>query len=723
MEPVEMQDMINQILEIVPGDFMAGRLYAATPMAPNEFILAIIRDLVNERNKDDSFSVSSQPPSRDSVLVGHLQNAMDFIKSLSTATKDTETKKMISVQCEQIRDFIKEQDIKGASVPSVFLSEDYNAVVKSVADLANGETQESPMKEVFALFTGIVQMNAMLMERNKRALLAHEKLKQARDSENRNAKKDLTEKDKVIQSVRSTLLSVIDAKEGATLSEIADLTVSSLHSYQDICDTHKQTICDLKETLVAAREADHTEELTKKLKRAMHKISSLQKKIDQDEILNAHLMAEYEAQLNAATVYINNAEAKKAEHEATKKKLEKMRAFKVKATALQNDLNETERKRKELDTALEASTAQIKRAELQNKRLQDTIDTLRGEITKHEEKKKYLKSQIVDLENEKQQLIADANQRYNDLQREYDGTKAALEAELNSEREMRIDCECKIAEYEEKAAERQLATAKAKLSEREKDVNLHEALLSLTNATAQIAHQRDTYEAKINNLKDEHLAYIESSRKALLTALCVSSEQCPTLESAIECVFTEYDPILMDHARELKIAMDVKEGQTILDVFADIGAAMEHQDKELEANRTKLRQLKKQLIRANEKIAASKDDVAEMKRWTNWATGVYSFATDHKMIPGDNDALRKGLEDVLVSAANVQTVQRKMDILRSEKTALKRINVNTLTRPCQPKRDSLRPVVLVSMFAKRVMDAAKASKPPYVLDSSESGEM
>lgn len=707
-----MDKLLNDIYEIVP-ETVQEFVKEISDQPIETQVYEVVRLLVDAQNAPVYSSQSmSVLPTRDPEILGHLEEAMKFIKSLSRSTKDVDTKKAICHQCEKIKNFIKNKEIRPADVVSVFSSEDYEKIIKDVSKLTGRtEVLESPLRELFALFCGVVGANSMLTERNEQIHKQLQKNRQDMDTERRAKEKALENSKRQkeqIEQIRKRLSRSIDG-EDKDVFETVNMVLRSLEESRKTCGDLEDKVAQQEQTIKEIKAADRTQEFKKKCHKRGKKIAHLEQVLQQEREDRETMLAQLDVHMKALEKRLEEAEREKKELEELKIKYEKMKQYKEKCKALENDIKELEVKNQDLEISLERLVQENERLQGMIVRLQDKLKKAEIQIRMDRDRKAELKKRIAELEKENTEAIAELRKKNETLQQTHQAMKEKLEAEIESLREKIVGYQATIKEFEESKMERRKIVVQAKLSERALATSLQDALTAIKNAEAQLCSQQKAGDSKIQRMREKYITYIDTCRRSILTILDADPNDYPAMNSVVELLSTLYDPYLMADAINAKKLLSLESKQTIVEGINSLTSTITEQEQELIGQKDKIQEL----IQKSHVLKMSLDESEEKRKvlhkWVEWANCLYMSVMNDRVVPSTDDALRHELESLVKTAANAPHTTRQLQILRAEKAAFKHLGDRPLTHKSRIKVPRLRSILLLTLFAQRLSDITNHS--------------
>ena len=715
---VGLEKLFEQVLDIVPRVVREFAL-DLTDIPLDVRIFEIVRLLVDAQAKFISRPpVVTQVVQNDADILGHLENAMKFIRTLAGSAKDLDVKKAIYRQCEVIRNFINEKEINPANVPSVFVSDDYEDTMKIVLQLIDNEefVSSSPGKELVTLFGGVMGVNALLTNRVKQLHMQHQKSQQdiaAEQAAKERALAKATEESEAMKKIREKLCTVVEAP-GGDVFQAVDLAVSTIESLADTCKSYRETIAEQWETITAMKKADMTEVLERKCHKRGKVIAALKSSLELEQEKTNVTLRELSMQMDEAEQKVAENAVSQRELDEMKAKYEHMRKYKGKAKILEEGLANLEQKKRELEVALEDLLNVNERLTRANENLKSKVNDAKIQSVRDQGRRADLKKRVQELESENKDAIAELRRGYEKLQLTHQETQDKLEQQLEAARESCLRYQERIIELESKKREHQQMLVKSKITEGALTASLQDVLISMDNAKALIVSQKRAFKTQMDDVKAEFIDYINKYRRCLLATLGLDPDELLTMGETIALASELYDPVLMDQAKEARKILLLEDDETIMDGISALTLAIKDRDKQIDTQKRELATFAKDSATLKAALQDSQAKQKQMRKWSEWATALYIFALNDRIVPADEDDLRAELEDLVTSSCASSRANRKLQILRTEKAALKLFG-DQLTKHKRPHTlscSSIRPAIIVFLFAKRISDLA--TKPSHV---------
>ena len=651
-------------------------------------------------------------------ILGHLENALYFIRTLKnsppdeeSSLKDKELRKTINQQCKQIEDFLSEN--KPKAVASLFDNSNADEQLKTFFDFVDeNEKTESPFRELYSLFTAVIEVNQMLFERNnelthetQKSKVRAENLQKELDEENDNC----DQKDKIINELLDQMEKTLEQRPKNILT-----------GYRDVCLIIKELMNEL------AKNKKEAESLNRKYKKAkksndsnINQIHSKEKEIDE--------LTEKCSRMQ------KQAEIQKAELEAN------ISALKNKHQELSNKVDHHSQKTQKLKEQNQELQAQVEDLQKQNAELNNkihdymqnedfttsTINGFESRVSKMKIKNANLKKKNNELESQLHKIVDDIKSQNDSLEKSYQDNLQQLTNE-NEELRAKLDEEIAVNKRNKQSRnEYQTKFAKMKLNEVQRTTELNEAKKSLQmleqQSNSKLDAQKIAYEEIIQKFKqycddctlklasilNEDISQFQEEKEDDSNEQNEKSDQNKklNLDKLIDSIEKKIHPNLIKDARETKSLLKLDKHDSIYETVKKLVKGLMHKDKlikGLEQNNNELKNITKSLT------------AEELNYWKNWGNKLYcKINGDDEPKPYDSDKIRETIERVLDDIINPESNERKLDILKTEKLILSKFDNSAIQRKSTEPVESIRAITLTFMLVGRLQKFAQAVQLPY----------
>ena len=725
-------DLLKEVLQIYKTNNQEEEKEEAD-QSPHDQILSIVQKLCDKSSPQEDSEEAGNQPSTNAQILGHLENALYFIRTLKdskpdekSSLKDKELRKIIGDQCKQIEDFLKEN--KPEAVTSLFNNSNIDDQLNTFYDFVDHKKKnESPFRELYSLFTATIEVNQMLFERNNELTDNNQKSKVQAELLQKELKESNSNCDKN-QEIMQTLL---DQMEKTLDQRPKDV----LTGYRDVCFIINELMKEL---------GNHKKE-TESLKRKYNKIKkSNDSKSDQlrskDQQISEMTKEYTEAQ--------SKADSRKAELEAQLQKLQnhqneksdkidrqsqKLQKLKEQNKELQAQLDEHKRHNEDLH----ARIANYMTNEDINA---STITGFENQLSKMKTKNAELKKQNNELEAKLHNIIEEIKTQNDSLEKSYKDNLQQLSSE-NEELRNKLEEEKEVnKQNQQRQNEYQTKAAKMKLNDLQRATELNETKKALEKSEqqsiAKLDAQKIAYEELIHKyeqncddcaqriaiLLDEDINQIEiedNSDDTKKNDHNLIHEKKLNLNLIIDLIEEKIHPNLVRDAKETKAFLKLDKNESIYSTVKRLVKGMMQKDKSIK----NLEKNNGELKRKTEAFSAE-----ELNNWKDWGNRQYRKINGDELKPFDPEKTRESIENVLNIVANPQSIERKIDILKSEKQILSKFENDSIQKSSTEPIESIRTLTLAFMLIERLQKFSQNVQLPYKLiiknntEETENGE-
>ncbi|KAI5513431.1 biological adhesion protein [Trichomonas vaginalis G3] len=709
-----------------------------------KFILATIEALVQTR------AVPQQPVVEEKeetvaknkyiALLTRLEDAVRFIQSIAKAGDkagdicplgiDSEVRTQLLTQAARMGHFVDENLLAVGieNLPnhmSIFEPGSFESTEAQLKEFYNFVTEEqlkeSPVRELFALFASVCEVNKMVMnfaenQRNK----SHQTDRNVVNSEAlRNLQRDNFD--------LAQWKAVNQEKIEAATAVLAKLT-----------EDDGETAMDVMANKLAQKYEDAAKE-NKELKETIEKLENEKKEMEES---NQVSMQEATEQIQTRDISLQ--EAEKSRLEETQQLNEKVsqlsqqnqslaQRFKATTEGLEAALREKTAKlkkallaqtetKKMLDQIQERTNAIVSENETlhqQNAEMEETLtiqkeqlDALAENEKKLRDSREALKKRIANYEQQNSTTLQDLKTRNDAVQQKYQDTITNLEKEIQ---DLKAATEQLKEENESGKKERQeLQQTITNLRVSERSLNLKLKTLQERQALEKSAAEarNNTYmislKAQAGRQIDEAKAQLEQTRQAITKILQNQFGEQLEEDASFNDLFNRLDRRLQMYTSDKRILADAIKLRGDLKLAANVTLseawASEVQSKNnaetAVARITKERRIIENeltnLKRSTEKMSQDAKQAAE---WENWGRSLFKQVNESSAEIPVQELRFKLSEDVLAAIKDRSTLKR-LDTLRQQKKVLKN---PALQEPIKTNQElSIRSIMCILIFAQRI---------------------
>ena len=162
---------------------------------------------------------------------------------------------------------------------------------------------------------------------------------------------------------------------------------------------------------------------------------------------------------------------------------------------------------------------------------------------------------------------------------------------------------------------------------------------------------------------------------------------------------------------EIEQIFSIKEKLNIdsfINYFNQIKKTNEEQNINLTKSKTKIEKKEKEIQELNSQLKGAQKQNQEYKDWDKWGKSIYNKVTDKNPSKINGNELRRSLEELIYISIGDKEVNRTIEILREQKKMLlSKKFAQSLTTRIQRENNSLRPLILSTMFVNRLYKLSK----------------
>lgn len=350
---------------------------------------------------------------------------------------------------------------------------------------------------------------------------------------------------------------------------------------------------------------------------------------------------------------------------------------------------------------------QLKEIELKEKdeliqQLQEKIEELCEKYSKEKTLKKEFKNELNQLNNERENVFSTLTEKNQTLKSEIEELKTGNENKIqmiqNSMKNKLNDIE-KVNErilrdYSKEKAMGQ--TLKMKLDEARRQVQLekdhYNAKLSAMNLNLQNSY---------NELKEKYLSALIQIGENFDVPFQQNCEDQFMVDLLTKVEFFTQNKNILKDAMEARTMLVISSNETIVESIALLQNQL-FEEKEKQSN--EISQHQKEIKGLQKKIEMYQNASQKNNEWKIWSLSVLKQLKDSVDPSIPEVVIRKQIEEILWSSLHEKAAIRKTNLLRREKELLK--NYSEFLEPVTKwnhKVKSARPLIIVSLFAKRLM--------------------
>lgn len=732
-EQEEFANALDGILEIVPAEIV-DYIADLHSYSPAETLRKVVEALLSHKEDNQITPEIESLKRRHIAMLGHLKNITEFLRKLSkTSSPNSDERAIILRQCAVVGRYLDEEAYmlpnEEFSRVSLFEPHEINdpeSVLKVFYDfVGESEIDETPIRELYTLFCCLIQVNAMMMNSlSELRKIAAESATQKAYIAELNAK--VIEQETLIeqfgqQKIKLTpiikkfiadppvdfgdLVDVfcevmkdgpLSTEEGQKLKrEIDDLNAliikerKQFKEKEDKLEAEKQEFCEKANEI--ANNMD--EELHAMADEFNAKIEDLESELEDTKLERDTIIKELEG---AKTRHDKELDEKNGEISEFNKRLEEAIA-KVKKT--QKDLE---------DAKVDAIKARNEK-ETFTKTAQSDIQMLTAKLQKETARKNKLRQRLMIAEEQNNGVLSDVQQKTDSLASQYSTSLQFLQAELDSARARCSELEERISKQQPALEDMMKQLSAAKAAEKLASIKCEDAKAALEQERATFAARMKTAQLNANLAVKQSFDECKQNFAKLKEAVSFATkfensrisdrEFCEKAVTMLKEIVMARDSVIARDALALRRSLAMPDSGSLCDLFKQMQNELfiaDERAKKAEASATEISSKYEASGRENKRLEKSREELLE---WIRWSRSVFRQISDVDVsataTPSD---IRFLLEERLLSSFNYNTVCRKLEILRNEKSLL--ANGKTFLAAKNTPVRSIRPIILASAFAR-----------------------
>lgn len=748
-------------------------------------ILQILHYLINDRCYSSTTSkyYSSANSAADSMIsvcnddqiLGHLENALYFIRTLSKSDykenpiEDSELKQLIEDQCKKIEEFLKINE--PTKVSSIFgdngsideqLKAFYNMTNKSTKskkrsnnsfeedeeenlneeDLIEVASLSPEVRSLFSLFTAAVEVNKILFDRNR---ILEREYKKFRKS------------NKEMKSQRDQMKNEIVSTEKAIL-EIKDKIEKNLGHNVDSVDNGLDEFCEIlaKTSDIIDIKDNETEKLKKSILKLKKSNSSLSNQLKAKEKQIASLVKK----LNEAKFEKENAQ-KELNATIEKVKAEKENVKYVKEREVhpkEEEIDEVDRDEIDFDQKEDeriSLTQQLQEAQEQNKILQNQLSNITKEmdnyqassdfnvsntsnyeaqVTSLKGKLKKLKIQKARNETQLQSELEENKKRNEQLENSYRNQLEQLNKELNTVRYQYIAQKELNQDAKAKQENNYMQLAKGKAIQKKLEAELKEAKESIKLTQQQNELKIKALKMSFEKMTNDTKKKISDITKKLTNAVNLNNNNnseftIDDLQQIVDLIDEKYDFKVIKDAALAKEKLRIGKRQRLSYAVDKLHLRIMELEKKVLSKENEKTSLQRKYEKKLKEYNSVTQSVAyrEATEWKKWVESIYSKLNEGEVCPINIMETKVAIERAIEENLRPVSFDRKLNILRNEKKILSIHDIRTVVESkYKSPVTSLRPMMIMMLFLRKIecyaTDTDSQVDDSIYIDESEENE-
>ena len=714
----EIEELYEELAEIVP-DYCQDENEQSTP---REKIVALVQNLADQSSSYST--VVSEKDGDQGQILGHLENALYFIRTLKTAksdaenpVKDQELRNLIDDQCEKIEEFLKEH--KPDAVTSIFSDSNMEEQLKTFYQLVDeNDKNESPIRELYALFTAAVEVNKMLFERNNDLDEEFQNIRtQAQEIQ------DLLNEQNNESEKKDYILEELLDKMEKTLEQRPENVISG---YEDVCSIIDELMSEMSKK---DKEMKTLKQKCDKLQKFEDTYSSQTQTKDKQiaELVNKLNETKYNAEVkqNELQTRLEEAHGYMVEHghdhellEKANHRIEKLKQRVHDYEEIQAQLRDSQEQNLVLKNEVSRMTRQVEMYQQSEELTASTLSGYENRVSSMKGKLGQLKKKNEELEEKIRTSIEDMKKQNESLEETYKKTVQQmndenddLRAKLAEEKEANKQGKKSLDEYQSKIA-------KMKLDELQRTTELNETKNSLKISEQQLNAKLEAQKIVYTTQIEKEKAHCAECAKRLSIIIGEKKSASTDIDEVIGRVEVKYNTRHMNDAYKTRELLKLKDEDSLYKIISKLTKVLYQKEgkvKDLEENQ---KELEKNLEQANQ-IAAS-TTAEQLAMWKKWANKLYRRLNNGEMNPINPEKTRESIEKAIDNLVKPQIVERKFTILQKQKNIYQANDKKAMKEKGKKPIDSIRAVTLSFMFLGRLQKFSQNVPLPYKMNSKRS---
>ena len=653
-----------------------------------------LQDIAEEEEEYESKYLSR----REKALLGHLENAIRFIRLSANSTQSNlneEERTYVMAQTSRIASFIEEQvGVDGIpDIASLFEMDGPEEQLQTFFDFVDKkDIEDTPVKELYILFKAVIEINSLMYSHFERvsgdAKYAKDEL-YAQKEENhklRSQYQDLSEK---VEEMREDLVEFFGDENISPFETVHEL-IKLILKIEGENQQQKKAINDLSKSAAG--------EKNKSIKfKSENKNSQGEKLENQYNKLKEENKALLQKVSSLDQISLENQKLR----EEVSNALKKLQALQEEYAALKLNGSEIQ---KQLESELTKSRAKANE-------MSQLVDSLREKQSRTEtmsvvmtDKERKLKQKIMKLqkrleqsENSKYSQISQIRSQNEQLSLKYESRIQKLNDELKESRQQLNEKSSEIAEHEQNKISMQRTIARMKLFEKTNEMRLKQKEEQIvTKLTA----EKSQYESKLMMMKSQYNSMINEKdtrlinlKEAIIKLVrdhfddnfikstvtingglnnpsCLAED---ALAALCECLDRQNSPIVnqtFDDASKIRAFYGMRASDSLYSKFNELRTEIDNKRIICEQQNGEINRLIEEIKIARSELAKQSRVRQDLKSWEKWSNAIFRQISDESIPFISTADIRAALEEAIMASIGHRTLRRKIDLLRSEKKIL-----------------------------------------------------
>ena len=703
-----LQTLLERVVDLLPPEI--------TPIegSIDDQIVKMVRDLVQMLEQSDSESKCSQKGKREEALLAQLDKAACFVRAFATSKLEFERstfseyeRSRIVTEIARIQNFIGNEALELPLSASLFKNDSPEEQLKVLNDfISHDDLVTTPVREIFALFALVVDVNALLFKKN-RELTERTGSKIARlEKQNEELQKSVDVNNEKIECCAVLMREITGDEE----PDIVTLAYNVVKEFNQLAADSKENAKSIQSLTTAldqleGQQGAATPGKMGKVKAKLQKYKQLfyAAKSERDE-----LAAEAKKKIGEVIQQLKDSEEARPDEASAEQLSKKLRKYKKACKFYKRKAEELEREHEGQRPDLKA---EIERLTETNKSLNEHIVLIRNSLNEQTQKYAKLKEENEDLKQQNATTIRTIRIRTDELQERYAQKVEELEALVGKQNEEIVRVTSERNECKAKFIESKAAAAKLRLSEKMLSIKLNrlneQAQLQTTaiegQLNAKLSTMKNEYDKKLEELQNQ----IQKSTNELteLTedtfGIHVNMDARASLDAIVALVSDLLAQNYVKDSLDTRKKLNMKPNESLSMIIDGYNYQISERDETIEALQDSIEQQKKKTAELEDKCNDTDNVFREYNEWLEWGTSL--FLVLKNVPPPSPDLMRFDLEESILASLGHRTIIKRLETLRTAKQFLLSRNAPLARVRTTRHPPTIRSLVLVSICMKRLL--------------------
>ena len=702
-----LQTLSERVVDLLPPEI--------TPIegSIDDQIVKIVRDLVQMLEQSDSESKCSQKGKREEALLAQLDKAACFVRAFATSKLEFEQstfseyeRSRIVTEIARIQNFIGNEALELPLSASLFKNDSPEEQLKVLNDfMSHDDLVTTPVREIYALFALVVDVNALLFKKNKE-LTERTGLKIAKlEKQNEELQKSVDANSEKIECCAVLMREITGDEE----PDIVTLAYNVVKEFNQLAADSKENAKSIQSLTTALDQLEGQQAATPgkmgKVKAKLQKYKQLfyAAKSERDE-----LAAEAKKKIGEVIQQLKESEDARPDEASAEQLAKKLRKYKKACKFYKRKAEKLERDQEGQQPDLKA---EIERLTETNKSLNEHIVLIQNSLNEQTQKYAKLKEENEDLKQQNAATIRTIRIRTDELQERYAQKVEELEALVGKQNEELVRVTSERNECKAKFIESKAAAAKLRLSEKMLNIKLsrlnEQAQLQTTaiegQLNAKLSTLKNEYDKKLEELQNQ----IQKSTNELaeLTeetfGIHVNMDTRASLDAIVSLVSDLLSQNYVKDSLDTRKKLNMKPNESLSMIIDGYNYQISERDETIEALQDSIEQQKKKTAELEEKCHDTDNVFREYNEWLEWGTSL--FLVLKNVPPPSPDLMRFDLEESILASLGHRTIIKRLETLRTAKQFLLSRNAPLARVRTTRHPPTIRSLVLVSICMKRLL--------------------